>query len=348
MAIIKSMDKGLEVSWTTLWRIVGMLVLVSILYIALDIWIAVLLSIVLSSALDASVTWLEKRRVPRVIGTLGIFIFVILAFALILYTVVPIALTELSVLLRSIGDIENPAFSVPEAEKFINLVNESISQLTNVLLSGGISFIDIVSNFIGGLALAISVFVLSFYLTVDRGGVEKFIREVMPPGYEDKILEIYFRTRYKIGQWLYGQIFLSLSVGFASFIGLWFIDVKYSLILGIMAGLFEIVPFVGPILAGALAFLIAISDSFSAGIYVFLLFLLIQQIESVLLTPVFMRLATNLHPAVVLISLLVGAKLLGFVGIIIAVPAAVMLQELVESWSNEKIKRKASALNFQA
>jgi predicted PurR-regulated permease PerM len=342
------MDKGLEVSWATLWRIVGMLVLVSILYIALDIWIAVLLSIVISSALDASVTWLEKRRVPRVIGTLGIFIFVILAFALILYTVVPIALTELSVLLRSIGDIENPAFSVPEAEKFINLVNESISQLTNVLLSGGISFIDIVSNFIGGLALAISVFVLSFYLTVDRGGVEKFIREVMPPGYEDKILEIYFRTRYKIGQWLYGQIFLSLSVGVASFMGLWFIGVKYSLILGILAGIFEIVPFVGPILAGALAFLIAISDSFSAGIYVFLLFLLIQQIESVLLTPVFMRLTTNLHPAVVLISLLIGGKLLGFVGIIIAVPAAVMLQELADSWSNEKIKRRASSLNFQA
>jgi predicted PurR-regulated permease PerM len=348
LAIIKSMDKGLEVSWATLWRIVGMLVLVSILYIALDIWIAVLLSIVISSALDASVTWLEKRRVPRVIGTLGIFIFVILAFALILYTVVPIALTELSVLLRSIGDIENPAFSVPEAEKFINLVNESISQLTNVLLSGGISFIDIVSNFIGGLALAISVFVLSFYLTVDRGGVEKFIREVMPPGYEDKILEIYFRTRYKIGQWLYGQIFLSLSVGVASFMGLWFIGVKYSLILGILAGIFEIVPFVGPILAGALAFLIAISDSFSAGIYVFLLFLLIQQIESVLLTPVFMRLTTNLHPAVVLISLLIGGKLLGFVGIIIAVPAAVMLQELADSWSNEKIKRRASSLNFQA
>lgn len=341
------MDKGLEVSWTTLWRIVGMLVLVSILYIALDIWIAVLLSIVISSALDASVTWLEKKRVPRIIGTLGIFILVILAFALVLYTVVPIALSELSILLRSIGSIENPAFSIPEAEKFIDLVNQSISQLTNILLSGSISFIDIVSNFIGGLALAISVFVLSFYLTVDRGGVEKFIRAVMPPGYEDKILEIYFRTRHKIGQWLYGQIFLSLSVGVAAFLGLWFIGVKYSLILGILAGLFEIVPFVGPILAGALAFLIAVSDSFSSGIYVFLLFLLIQQIESILLTPVFMRLTTNLHPAVILISLLVGGKLLGFVGIIIAVPAAVMLQELVESWSNEKIKRKASALNFQ-
>lgn len=341
------MNKDFEVTWTSLWRIVGMLVLVSILYIALDIWVAVLLSIVISSALDPFVTWLERKRIPRVIGTLAIFISLILAIALLLYTVVPIALSELSVLLKTVGDIETPALSIPEADRIINVVNESLNQLTNLLLSGSASFIDIVSKFIGGLALATSVFVLSFYLTVDRGGVEKFIRAVMPPGYEDKVLEVYFRTRKKIGLWLYGQIFLSLSVGVMAFLGLWLIGVRYSLLLGIFAGLFEIVPFVGPILSGAAAFLIAISDSFTSGIYVFFLFMFIQQIEGSLLTPVFMRLTTSVHPAVILIALLLGGRLLGFVGLVIAVPVAVMLQELVEYWTNEKDKRKASALSFQ-
>ncbi len=323
-----------------------MLVLVSVLYIAMDIWVAVLLSIVISSALDSSVTWLERKRIPRVIGTLAIFISVILVFALMLYTVVPIALSELNILLKNFGKIENPALSLPEVDKLINLVNESIGKLADLLLSGSASFVDVVSNFIGGVALAVSVFVLSFYLTVDRGGVEKFLRAVMPPGYEEKFLEVYFRARHKIGQWLYGQIFLSLSVGVAAFLGLWFIGVKYSLVLGIFAGIFEIVPFVGPILSGALAFLVAVSDSWSAGIYVFLMFMLIQQAESIILTPVFMRLTTNLHPAVILISLLVGARLLGFIGFILAVPLAVMLQELVDHWSNEKTKRKASAFIF--
>jgi predicted PurR-regulated permease PerM len=306
----------------------------------------VLLAIVISSALDSSVTWLERKKIPRVIGTLMIFISVILAFALILYTVVPIALSELNILLKNIGKIDSPALSLPEANKIINLINESIGKLADLLLSGSASFVDVVSNFIGGLALAVSVFVLSFYLTVDRGGVEKFLRAVMPPGYEEKFLEVYFRARHKIGQWLYGQIFLSLSVGVAAFLGLWFIGVKYSLVLGIFAGLFEIVPFVGPILSGAIAFLVAASDSWSAGIYVFLMFLLIQQAESVLLTPVFMRLTTNLHPAIILISLLVGARLMGFIGFILAVPLAVMLQELVDHWSNEKTKRRASALSL--
>ena len=338
------MERGLELSWASLWRILGMLVLVSVLYAALNIWIAVLLSIVISSALDPFVSWLERKRVPRIVGTLGIFILLILSLALILYTLVPIALSELHILLTNIQEFQNPAFGFQEFTNLINTVTESLGKLTNLLVSGSASFIDTVSRFIGGVALAASVFILSFYLTVDRDGVEKFLREAVPSGYEEKTLEVYFRTRRKIGGWLYGQIFLSLSVGTAVFFGLWFMGVKYSLVLGIMAGLLEIVPFVGPILSGATAFLIAVSESLSSGLYVFLLFVLIQQAESFLLIPVFMRLTTNLHPAAVLISLLVGAQLLGFIGIILAVPVAVALQEIVENWSNEKNKRKAPAV----
>ena len=338
------MERGLEISWNSLWRIIGMLILVSIFYVALDIWIAVLLSIVISSALDASVTWLEKKRIPRVVGTLGIFILVILILALILYTVVPIALSELNILLKNVGKADKTIFGFEEVAKVIAAVNESLGQLTNVLLSGSASFIDTVSKFLGGLALAIAVFILSFYLTVDRDGVEKFLLAVVPTGYEDKTLEVYYRTREKIGGWLYGQIFLSLSVGVAIFLGLWIIGVKYSLLIGILAGLLEIVPFVGPILSGAIAFLIAISQSFNAGIYTFFLFLLIQQAEGVLLVPIFMKLTTNLHPALILISLLVGAKLLGLVGLIIAVPVAVALQEIMENWSKERTRQKSQSL----
>jgi len=336
----------LEISWNSLWRILGMLILVSIFYVALDIWVAALLSIVISSALDASVTWLEKKKIPRVVGTLGIFILVILIFALVLYTVVPIALSELNILLKNIGKADKTYFGFEEVAKMIAAVNDSLGKLTNVLLSGSASFIDTVSKFLGSLTLVIAVFILSFYLTVDRDGVEKFLLAVVPTGYEDKTLEVYYRTREKIGGWLYGQIFLSLSIGVAVFLGLWIIGVKYSLVLGILAALLEIVPFVGPILSGAIAFLIAMSQSFNAGIYTFFLFLIIQQAEGVLLAPVFMKLTTNLHPALILISLLIGGRLFGLVGIVIAVPMSVALQEIMENWSKEKTRRKAAALSL--
>lgn len=319
-----------------------MLILISILYLAMDIWLAVILAIVVSSALDPSVSWLEKKKLPRIVSTLGIFIVLIFILALILYAVAPIALAELTILLKNIGTIGIPALGLQEASKVINIINEGLSHLTNVLLSGNVSFASIISKFIGGTALAISTFVLSFYLTVDRDGVEKFLIAILPSGYEDKILDVYFKTRKKIGDWLYGQIFLSLSVGLGAFLGLWIIGVKYSLVLGILTAILEIVPFVGPIVSGAIAFLIASSVSLSSGVYVFLLFLLLHEIESLVLAPIFMRMTTSLHPAAILISILVGARLFGVVGIVLSVPMTVMLQELVESWSLEKTKKRNS------
>src|SRR3989344_5044677 len=338
------MEKNFEFTWTGIWRVVGIVALVSIFYYALDIWIAVLLAIVISSALDASVTWLENRKIPRAVGTLAIYIILVAALALVLYTLVPLALSELSVLLKNLGKFDGTALGLEEATKIVNVINESLSHLADLFLSGNISFLDILSQFIGGVSLAVAGFVLSFYLTVDRDGVEKFLLEVMPAGYEDKILEVYYRTRVKIGQWLYGQLLLSFLVGISVFLGLSLIGVKYSLVLGILAGLLEIVPYVGPILSGLVAFTIAASESLSSGLYVFILFVLIQQAEGTLLVPVLMRLTTSVHPAAVLISLLVGARLFGFVGIILAVPLAVMFQELVDSWANEKTRKKSQVL----
>lgn len=337
-------DKGFDITWASLWRIAGILILFSVLYLAMDIWIAVLLAIVISSALDPSVNWLESKRIPRILSTLGIFIAITFVLALILYAVVPIALSELTILLKTIGTVGIPALGLQEAAKIINVINEGLGQLTNTLLSGNISFGSIVSKFVGGATLAISTFGLSFYLTVDRDGVEKFLIAVLPSGYEDRILDVYFKTRKKIGNWLYGQVLLSLSIGLSAFIGLWFIGVKYSLVLGILTAILEIVPFAGPILSGAIAFLIAVSSSFTVGIYVFLLYLMIHQVESLVLTPIFMRMTTSLHPAAILISILVGARLFGVVGIILAVPTTVMLQELIEGWSIEKNKRKSASI----
>ena len=324
----------------------GMLILAGVFYYAFDIWLAVLLAIVISSGLDGIVSSMERKHVPRILGTLLIFIILLTVAALVLYAIIPLAISEFSVLLKTADKLAPSALVFKEATQAISALNESVGKLTNILLSGNFSFADVLSNFIGGLTLAVSVFILSFYLTVDRDGVEKFLIEVMPTGYEEKVLDVYYRTRHKIGRWLYGQLFLSLSVGAAVFAGLWFLDIRYSLLLAILAGLLEIVPFVGPIVSGAAAILISASDSFNTAAYVFILFFVVHEAESNFLMPLVTRYTTNLNPAAVLISLLVGAKLFGFIGVILAVPLAVMIQELMETWSTEKTRRKASALNI--
>ncbi len=321
-----------------------MIILATVLFFAVDVLVALFLAVVVSSALDPIVTWLEKKKIPRILGTLAIYIVAVFILAFIIYAIVPIALSEFSSLLNSLNEkISRPDLAFINISQLVDAINEGLGRVTNVLISGSQSFLDITSKFFGGIALTASVFVLSFYLTVGKDGVERFLLTILPPTYEARAIELYTKVRRKIGRWLRGQMLLSLVIGVTVFLGLWLLGVKYSLILGILAGIFELVPYVGPIFSGSVAVLVAATDSLTLGVYALLLFILIQQIENNVLVPAVMSLTTSLNPVVILISLLVGAKLFGFIGLILAVPAAVLLQEIIEDWSESRKRNRGAA-----
>ena len=319
-----------------------MIVLVTTLFFAADVLIALFLAVVVSSALDPIVSWLENKRIPRILGTLAIYIVVVFILAFIIYAVIPIALSEFTSLLNSLNDkMSRPDLEFINISQLVTAINEGLGRVTNVLISGSQSFLDILSKFFGGIMLTTSVFVLSFYLTVGKDGVERFLLTILPPTYEARAIELYTKVRRKIGRWFRGQLLLSLVIGITVFFGLWLLGVKYSLILGLLAGIFELVPYVGPIFSGSIAVLVAATSSLTLGLYTLLLFVLIQQIENNVLVPAVMSLTTSLNPVVILISLLVGAKLFGFIGLILAVPAAVLLQEIIEDWSEAKKRNRS-------
>lgn len=321
-----------------------MIVLATVLFFAADVLIALFLAVVVSSALDPIVSWLENKKIPRILGTLAIYIIVVFMLAFIIYAIIPIALSEFTSLLNSLNDkISRPDLEFINISQLVTAINEGLGRVTNVLISGSQSFLDILSKFFGGIMLTTSVFVLSFYLTVGKDGVERFLLTILPPAYEARAIELYTKVRRKIGRWLRGQLLLSLVIGIAVFFGLWLLGVKYSLILGLLAGVFELVPYVGPIFSGSVAVLVAATNSLTLGLYTLLLFVLIQQIENNVLVPAVMSLTTSLNPVVILISLLVGAKLFGFIGLILAVPAAVLLQEIIEDWSEAKKRNRSVA-----
>jgi len=329
-----------EISWTTLWRIFLMLFLVVVLFLAREALIILFLAIIVSSALDGLVSYLQEKKIPRVLGTLLIFLVALTILALLLYTLIPIAIFELQSLLENLKKIEIPIFGSLDISQFVGIDKYlgNLENLANILFSGGASFLNIVAAVFGNLALILATLILSFYLTVNQAGVEKFLRTVLPITHEDYIVGIYLRVRKKMGRWLQGQILLMLVIGAATSLGLWILGVKYSLVLGILAGVLEIVPIVGPIFAGTIAFLVAISESWILGLYIIILFLVIQQAESHLLVPFVMKKTVGISPVVVVIALLAGSQIAGLIGIILAVPTAVVLQELIEDWERRKLK----------
>ena len=315
-----------------------MLLIVAGAFVARDILLALLAAVVLSAGLNPIVSFMERWRFPRVVGTLLIFIFAIGVFATLLYAVVPIAIVEFASLFDHLGEIAGGIFGARDGAQIVDVINRYLDQLSGVLAAGSTSLVAVASNFIGGIVTTLTVVVITFYLTVSRDGVERFIQAVLPLEYEDRVLNIVARANVKIGYWLQTQIFLSLMVGIAVFLGLWLLGVKYALFLGILAALLEIIPFVGPIFAGSIAVLVALAESPPLALYTFFIFAVILQMESQLVVPVVMRRAIGVHPVVILMSLLLGAKLAGFLGLIIAVPMAVILQEFLDDWSLRKMR----------
>jgi len=333
-------ESKIDITWEGLWRIFVVVLAAWVLFLARDVVLAVVLAIVVSAALDQPVSFLEKKKVPRIISTLGLFILIGLAVALVAYTVVPLAIFELNHLLGSLNKSSGAIFDILQSSEAIDALNKGLNQLSNALIAGSVSLADIVSHFFGGAFLALSIFVLSFYLTLGKDGVEQFLVAILPQAHEAEVVKVYTRVRIKIGRWLEGQLLLSLGMGVLVFLGLWLLDVRYSLILGILAGLLELVPFVGPIFSGSIATLVGLGTSLTLAFYVFLLFVVLQQLEGHVLVPAVTRFTTNLNPVVVLIALLLGGKTFGFIGLVLAVPIAVFVQELVEDWTAVKARRR--------
>ncbi len=336
-------SRSIDITWSGLWKVFALVLVLSLLYLASDVLLAVLLAIILSAAFDLPVTYLEKHKVPRILGTFMLFALAVLVLALIAYTIVPLAIFEVNNFLGSLHKTSGTIFDILQSSQAIEALNKSLNSLSNALISGSTSLIDIVANFLGGAFLALSVFVLSFYLTLGRDGVEKFLVAVVPEAYEDVVLATFVSMRKKIGYWLEGQVFLSFGMGVSVFLGLWLLGVKYSLVLGILAGILELVPFVGPIFSGSMAVLVATGSSMTLAIYTLFLFIVLQQLESHVLVPAVTRYTTSLHPVAVLIALLIGGKIFGFVGLILAVPVAVFAQELMEGYTQTKAKRRSAS-----
>ena len=334
-------NRALEISWASLWRILFFIILVIFVFMAKNVLLGLFLAIVISSGLEVPIDILEKRRIPRAVSGILIFLIIALILAVFIYAVVPLVIVNLNTAIFNIqkasyGTWWQPFFDIKASKS----LNDLMTRIVDNFLSGGASPLEAVSQVFGGLSLTVSVFILSFYLSVNKNGIERFIRIISPDDYEETILRVFEQSRRRIGLWFRTQFFLSLIVGLMVWVVLGFMGVPYSLLLGAIAGILELVPFVGPIIAGAVSVLVAVSISSTLAIYTLIAFLIIQQFESNILVPVLMRRSAGLHPVLVIVSILMGIEIAGFLGAVVAVPVAAVFQEIAENWDKDKMARK--------
>lgn len=194
-------------------------------------------------------------------------------------------------------------------------------------------------GFIGGIFGAVTILILSFYMLADSRQIVRAFVRLFPRNERLRVADACTRVTAKVSAWLGGQLLLGAIIGTTAALALWLMGVPYFYVLALIAGVGEMIPVVGPLLAAIPAVAVALSQSPTLALGVAVFFFLQQQFENHILVPKIMSRQVGVSPVVVITSLLIGGSLLGIVGAILAVPTAAILQVVFEEWAAETDKR---------
>ncbi len=344
----------IHISSGTIIRSVLFLLLVVALFYLRDLALVVLTAVVIASAIEPGVAWFTKHRIPRVFAVLLIYLLTALFLFGLFYVFVPPVLDEMARFLTSLPryldtiEFSNPlstgALLGQSATTDFSL-RDIVFQLQTALSSVSEGFLRTVSSVFGGVFSFILIIVFSFYFAVQETGVDDFLRIVTPTKHQQKVLALWKRSQLKIGRWLQGQLMLGLVVGVIVYLGLTILGVRFALLFAIIAALFELIPLFGPILAAIPAVAISFVDGgLGLGLLVIGMYVIIQQFENHLIYPLVVSKVVGVPPLLVILALIVGAQLAGFLGIILSVPVAAVIRELVSDIERERGIRSSVSL----
>ncbi len=361
-------NKSIEITTGTIVRGLFLIFLAYLLFVLKDIVLVIITAVVIASCAEPFAGWFLKRGLPRVISVIIVYALLAGVFVGVFYTFVPTLLRDTSEFLSSapqyidsislwnpLGEtqLESSKTAAAVVAEDINasraaVVNDKgnlslrgiVSGLNEAIGSVSAGFVRSVSSIFGGALSLILIIVLSFYLAVQEDGVEKFLRIVVPLNREEYVIDLWRRTRTKIGLWMQGQLVLAVVVGILVYLGLTVLGVRNALLFAALAALLETIPLFGPIIAAIPAVAAAyVDDGASAGFIVAGLYLIIQQFENHLIYPLVVKKIVGIPPILVIISLLIGFKLAGFLGILLSVPLSSMFVEFLDDIQKKKVSQ---------
>lgn len=337
-------EKILDISWGTLFKIGTAFIIFYIIYLVRDVLIWFIFALIISILLSPAIDFLQKRRIPRVVATIFIFISVFMILGTLIYLIAPIFITQIKGFVRDIPEYFS-ALS-PFLEEIGFKVSDNFDDYTKSfqewLAKSSERIISAVLSIFGGIFTTITILVLAILISLEERGVERMIRIFSPKKQEEEILAIWRTCQTKVAGWFGVRLLACLFVGVMSYVALRIFNIDYPFALALFAGVTNIIPAVGPIIAGVVIALIAALDSFGIAILILLIFIIIQQIESDILMPVLAKKFIGLPPALVLISLTIGGKLWGILGAILAIPLAGIIFEFTRDYL-KKIKESCAS-----
>lgn len=320
-----------------------MLVGAYVLFLLRDVVLIVLTAVVIASAIEPATRWFMRYKFPRTAAVVVTYLLIAVALVGIVYTLLPSLLSETAAFLSQVPEYVNTLDVQPVLERLASPdSSDAIKNLSSTLSAGDLvsairSIISIpggafrvISAIFGGVFSFGLIVVLSFYLSVQENGIPDFLRLITPEKQQEYVLQLWKRAQKKIGQWMQGQLLLMLLVGVLVFLGLSIFGVKHAFLFAVLAGLFEVIPLFGPILSSIPAIVVAFTQGgLGLGLTIAGLYIIIQQFENHLIYPLVVNKVVGVPAIVVILALIVGAQLAGFLGALLSVPLAAVLMEIL-------------------
>jgi len=335
------------------FTIISILVLVYFLYLIKSILLIFFVSLFLASVFNPGVDFFERKGISRSIGLVICYILVLALLIFLVGSLVPIIIEQIKEITNNIGIYVNTLFNdeninLPFANKWMPLINdlwstvdreEIILTLKTTLENLGSKLGDWTGNALGaiitisaGLLNMVMVLFITFFIVIDKQNLHSFFLSLFPSRHGGYLSTKIHTMQEKIGDWIRGQILLSIVMGIISFIAFKILGIKYATTLALISGISEFVPYVGPIVTFASAALIAINQGTTTFLLLIVAYVIIQTLEGNVLVPLIMSKSVGINPIIVIIAMLVGWQFLGILGMILAVPLAKIIAIFVEDY----------------
>lgn len=321
-----------------------------------DLALLVLTAIVIASAIEPGVGFFTKKRVPRVVAVTAMYVAVFGSLFSVVYFFLPPVLSDtqgfLSTAPQYLDTLNIPApFAAFTDTARTAAAPDQAQSIFDTLFAYQTAFADstggavrVLSTFFGGIFALILVIVLSFYFAIQETGIDDFVRLVTPAKHEEYAVGLWLRAKKKIGQWMQGQLLLSLIVGVIVYLGLLILGVPYALLLAVLAALLDLIPIFGSFIAGILAVVVAFaSGGVTLAVIVAGLFFIVNQFEAHLIYPLVVNKVVGIPPLLVILALIVGGSLAGFLGVLLSIPLAAALKEFLTDVEQGKRARATHA-----
>lgn len=318
------MDKKVvvEISGRTVIFIVFFLLLLKFLWIIKDILFSLFIAFILRSALLPLVLKLKRHGLPHGLSAILVFLLALGILLVFLLLLLPPFFIELTSFIKSVPYYLDVI--LPQVQDFVD-----INSLTDYIPSVTSLIFGFLGGFFSNVFFVITTLFFTLYFLIE----ENFVRDLLVNFVSEEkialVVEIMKKIEERMAAWVWGEIILMVIIGSLTYIGLKLLNVKYALSLAVIAGFLEIVPNIGPVISTIPAFLVAISSSLVSGLSVIVLYFIIQQFENTVIVPLVMRKAVGLNPIVTLLALLIGGRIGGVIGVLLAIPFTLFVETLL-------------------